>query len=179
MPDALARFLSDGGRAAEPAIKSGLPVFAAPLGEETTLNSSPYIMSLQRVARAFGRTSRRRGLLDALRGALARAAALGVDSRMILLGGSFVHSEAEPSDIDGLLFYALPEQRSEAGLHRWRRELAGQPLDLQFCPVDVDPLVLVKRAIFFSNHFSYDRQAQGLIRGTVLVPLAIEEGRAA
>jgi hypothetical protein len=173
MPDPLDRFVS-ACQAVNP-VAAGLafPPFTTGLRQETPLNSSPYVYRVDELNEAFGASERRRELIATLTGRLAELERAGIRTELLLLGGSFLRVGREPGDIDGLLIYSL-DPAAEAGprdamLERCARQPRLADVDLRLCPADCHPLVLVKRTIFFSNLFSYDRASKGLERGIVLV----------
>lgn len=148
---------------------AGLPPFTAPLGRETPLDSSPYVYDVARFADAFAGSEQRRVLLTAL---LTRVAALeqaGIRVDLLLVGGSFLRLGQEPRDIDALGVYTLTCD-PEAGAAALSQAMArGDMADLHLCPADAHPAVLIKRAIYFSNTFAYDKGTGALDRGIVMV----------
>jgi hypothetical protein len=173
MPDPLGRFVS-ACQAVNP-VAAGLayPPFTTGLRQETPLNSSPYVYRVDELDAEFGGSPRRRILVATLVERLEALERAGIRTEMLLLGGSFLRRDREPGDIDGLLVYSIdpavePSPR-DAMLAQFTREPRRDDVDLRLCPADCHPLVLVKRTIFFSNLFSYDRESKGLERGIVLV----------
>ena len=173
MPDPLGRFV-DACQAVNP-LAAGLafPPFTTGLRQETPLNSSPYVYRVGELEAEFGGSARRRALVATLVSRLEELERAGIRTEMLLLGGSFLRRDREPGDIDGLLVYSFdpgadPEARASL-LDRCHRQPRRNAVDLRLCPADCHPLVLVKRAIFFSNLFSYDRESKGLERGIVLI----------
>lgn len=84
-----------------------------------------------------------------------------------LVGGSFLQTRQAPKDVDALAFYevAAPSDPST-------RPSDHPGVDLHLCPLDTHPLVLIKRLVYFSNLFGYDRHTGRIDRGTVLVDLS-------
>lgn len=173
MPDPLGSFVS-ACQAVNP-VAAGLayPPFTTGLRQETPLNSSPYVYRVDELESEFGHTPKRRRLIATLIGRLDALERAGVRAELLLLGGSFLRRDREPGDIDGLLVYSLDPGADAGERDRMLAHCLRQPrvdeVDLRLCPADTHPLVLVKRTIFFSNLFSYDRQSKGLERGIVLV----------
>ncbi len=90
---------------------------------------------------------------------------------MLLVGGSFIR-QGSPSDMDGLLVYSIHRDAptgTEQSLARMFDAARRSKVDIRFCPADVHPMVLVKRVIFFSNLFGYDRATDRLVHGTVML----------
>jgi hypothetical protein len=173
MPDPLDRFVS-ACQAVNP-VAAGLayPPFTTGLRQETPLNSSPYVYLVDELEEAFGGSPKRQALVGTLVTRLAALQSAGIRTELLLLGGSFLRRGREPGDIDGLLIYSLDPAADPEPRDRMLGQCLRQPrlddVDLRLCPADCHPLVLVKRTIFFSNLFSYDRESKGLERGIVLV----------
>ncbi|QMW22116.1 DUF6932 family protein [Sandaracinobacteroides saxicola] len=172
MSEALERFRLACGDINATAASLGFPPFCTGLRTETPLNSAPYVVDLPGFAALLGTDERRRAMIATLEAQLAALATQGVEWRLALIGGSFLRDAAIPADIDALIFYAIDPDRlsqAKAALTRLAAARSAACLDLSFCPVDVDPMILVKRSIFFSNLFAYDRDARSLVKGTVLL----------
>jgi hypothetical protein len=172
MSDLVARFV-DACRATN-AHAAGLdyPPFTTGLRTETPLNSAPYLFDMAGFRQTFGTCERRRAIIAGCDTALAYLGAQGVVWRMLLAGGSFVRSATTPADLDALVIYTIEphrEAQANAALKEFAAAMRGEPIDFRFCPADADPIVLVKRSIFFSNLFSYDRGRDALVHGTVIV----------
>ena len=173
MPDPLGSFVS-ACQAVNP-VAAGLayPPFTTGLRQETPLNSSPYLYRVDELEAEFGHTAKRRRLIATLVARLDSLERAGIRNELLLLGGSFLRRGREPGDIDGLLVYSIDPAAEPAKRERMLDQCLRRPrlddVDLRLCPADCHPLVLVKRTIFFSNLFSYDRQSKGLERGIVLV----------
>lgn len=166
-------------RGAKDAAKLGYPVFGRGLGEETPLNSSPYLLDLAAFRAQLGWSPQRALILDRLEERLRMAADVGVRVELVLAAGSFLTKKRDPRDLDCLVFYSLEGAGTPEAVVCWHRSLAGEPLDLKLCPLDVGPLVLLKRGIFFANLFSYDREEDALVRGSLLVTTEGLQGRIA
>ena len=176
MPDATGRFV-DACRAANARAASlDFPPFTTGLRTETPLNSAPYIFDLPSFRQTFGSSTRRLAIIESFVQALDHLAACGAAWRMVLVGGSFIRPGPDPSDLDGLVVYDIDPARAGAAgcaLQGFAAMTRSWPIDLRLCPADAGPLILVKRSIFFSNLFSYDRQCDRLVRGTlILIPVA-------
>jgi hypothetical protein len=169
MPEGVNSFLAACMTVNPAARDAGLPPFMAPLGKETPLDSSPYVYDIACFANAFAGSEHRRALLSTL---LARIAALeqaGIRIDLLLVGGSFLCLGPEPRDIDALGVYTLTCD-TEAGAAVLSQAIgSGDTADLHLCPADAHPAVLIKRAIYFSNTFAYDKGTGALDRGIVMV----------
>jgi Family of unknown function (DUF6932) len=181
MSDLVARFVEACRATNAQAAALDYPPFTSGLRTETPLNSAPFLFDMSDFRQAFGTSDRRLEILKSCDKALTYLCAHGVRWRMLLAGGSFVRPGCVPSDLDGLLIYTVDPHRSaeaDSGLRAFAATMRGERIDLRFCPADADPIVLVKRSIFFSNLFSYDRRRDALVHGTVIViPDRAESGR--
>lgn len=130
--------------------------------------SSPYVMSLDGFARAFGGSSRRRHLLTALRRELRFLAEQGINPLCLLAGGGFVRRGDNPGDLDALVVYGLDPAVGvdAAGLLRDRPR---SDLDLRFVPGDVGPVPLLKMGCFF--HTLYQSRNRDGAQASVIVTL--------
>jgi len=160
---------------------AGFPPFMAAFQQETPLNSGPYIFDLSAFRTAFGTSPIRQTILADAQAALEVLRSEGMIWHLLLVGGSFIRQGDAPSDLDALVVYSLAPTDAETiarAIHGVRDGLRRYPrVDFKFCPVDVDPIILVKRLLFFSNVFGYDKQSHTLSRGSaMIVPDAIVVG---
>ena len=147
-----------------------LPMFGKQFGQETVFNSSPYVLSYTDFRAVYGNDQHRLALIDALEGKLKFAGTLGLIIDLVLIGGSFLRLEETPRDIDGLGFYHIQDcVNVETVIEKFENNDHHLSCDLKICPVDCGAAVIVKRAIFFSNIFSYDKKDEILKFGTLLV----------
>lgn len=151
---------------------NGHPPFTTRLGQETPLNSAPYVYTPTTFRTRFAVSDHRLHIIDTLIGVLAAFVREGVDWPFLLIGGSFLRFDREPTDLDALMVYTTDVARGEAPAHELQRfvQAPRSPLiDLRLCPADCSPMILVKRTIFFSNLFSFDRMNGMLVHGTVML----------
>lgn len=147
-----------------------LPVFTKPFGEETTADSSPYLLTRNDFLGSFVFNEARRRLVSELTDCVRSASAAGVEIHYLLIGGSFVRANvAEPSDIDCLAIYSIPAQENAEALEWVAHSSRASDCHIHLCPSDSDLLVLIKRLLFFNNLFSYQKGSAELKYGTVLV----------
>ncbi len=147
-----------------------LPIFGKQFGQETVLNSSPYVLSYTDFCGVYGNDQHRLALIDALERKLKFAGRLGLIIDLVLIGGSFLRLEETPRDIDGLGFYHIHDYANvEQVIDKFENDDDYINCDLKICPIDCGTAVVVKRAIFFSNVFSYDKKDGILKFGTLLV----------
>lgn len=147
-----------------------LPVFGAQFGQETVLNSSPYVLSYDKFCQIYRQDDNRLMLLDILENKLKYASSLGLIIDIILVGGSFIRIDETPKDIDILGFYYIETNKDpEKTLRQFELDQDILHCDLKICPIDCGIAVILKRALFFSNIFSYDKKDKTLKFGTLLV----------
>ncbi len=155
------------------AAAGGYPPFTAPFRRETPLNSAPYIFPFADFRTTFGTNARRRRIIADAEAALDALRRHGLMWHLLIVGGSFIRDEDRPSDLDALVVYALdPAMAADAA-----PVIAGIPpilrchphVDFKFCPIDISPLILVKRLLFFANLFSYDKDTHAMSRGSIVV----------
>ncbi len=172
MSDHLSHFIHACQAANPVAAASDHPPFTAAFRGETPLNSAPYIYDMTGFRTTFGTSDHRRRIIAGCEAALDRLRRGGVDWQMLLVGGSFIRSGDSPSDLDGLVLYSIDSAGpagNHVGLAACLKNACSPLVDLKYCPVDVHPVVLVKRVAFFSSLFGYDRESQTLCHGTVML----------
>lgn len=149
----------------------GFPAFISPERSSTPFNSSPYVVSYDRL-RSVGKSwSGRATLLEALDAAWNRAKRSGIIVDAILIGGSFTAlANPAPKDIDSVWMYRAPGDTIDvAQLRELQASFKEMGVDARFIPIDGDPIVLLKAISFFSLLFS-KREGSALIeRGLFLV----------
>ena len=151
MPTRADPFLDASRRLSLPSVNS-LPMFGKQFGQETVLNSSPYVLSYTDFCGVYGNDQHRLALIDELESKLKFAGGLGLIIDLVLIGGSFLRLEETPRDIDGLGFYYIQDcENVEQVIVKFENNDDRTNCDLKICPVDCGTAVIVKRAIFFSN----------------------------
>lgn len=156
------------------------PAFTVGPGNETTLNSAPYLYALSDFHAAFAGDPARAEILGDLGQGLAYLEKAGVEWRAMLVGGSFVRDRKTPSDLDGLLIYQVRGDAEAAAraLGDFARHTRLLKVDLKLCPADCDPAIFMKRLLFFSYLFAFDKSSEQLVHGSVLVVPDREESGA-
>lgn len=93
----------------------------------------------------------------------------------VLIGGGFIrrlNEGGEPNDLDALVFYqCLGELTPEALVSRLTRVTPAARklgLDLRFCPLDADPIMLIKSVAFFSTLYSKHKNILDVANGLIL-----------
>lgn len=132
------------------------------------VNAAPYVASFEQLSDVFA-SDVRRPMFESLRRALAELRSAGVQVRVVLIGGSLLDRERVPRDLDCVLFYARPDETAAMDLGRWQAKQRSLGLDARLIPIDVDPLIVLKSAIYFGLLYSQRKQPGLPPRGMVLV----------
>lgn len=159
----------DAGLAAD----AGHPPFTAEFEGETPRNSGPPIYHPAGFRSTFGTDARRRRIIAASQSALDALTRHGLVWHFVLVGGSFIRPAGHPAGLDGLIVHSLgtddiaATDRIVRGIPALMRRYAD--IDFRFCPVDIDPVVLIKRLLFFADLFGFDKETENPWRGSVMV----------
>jgi hypothetical protein len=90
----------------------------------------------------------------------------------MMVGGSFLRLDVDaPKDIDCVLFYRASETIDPRQLQQKCIEAVQQGVDARIIPVDADPALLVRTAMFFGFLYAIDKRSMSLSRGSILVSL--------
>lgn len=152
---------------------NAVPAYPKPVDLCSPINSSPYRMDKEDLLSAFETDPWRRNLLGNLDAILDDLKGYGVVVPAFLIGGGFVRrlkDGSRPDDIDGLAFYRIKGAGSEAikALGAAIPKAKGLNIDLRFCPLDTDPIVMMKVAIFYSILFSKVEGQMKIENGLIL-----------
>lgn len=152
----------------ETAMDRQFPIFTASFGEETVVNSSPFLITHPETIGRLAGSCRRKMILSRLLHALVEAPKRGIEVECLLLAGSFIDIAADPADIDVLMLYRLEEKVEPQTLPSWIVKFAPS-VDIKVCPVDVSAALLVKRSTFFTSLFAHNRSSGALDRGCLIM----------
>lgn len=152
------------------AAELGFPAFVRSIDDSTPINATPYVV---------GRTDffaehlppAKCVLRDALGSALDAMPGIGLAPDILLIGGSFLVPDATPKDLDCVIFYSR-EEPSAVNLPRWQEQWRHRGLDMRLIPIGMDPVMVLKSALFFGALYAIDRARPGHSRGVVLVDCA-------
>lgn len=163
-------WLADSYRAAR---AGGFPAFAADIHQSNNMNSSPYVTDLDGFIRDFSQDDTRKRMMGDFLSILNECQGCGIKILSIMIGGSFIrHAASVPKDLDGVLFYAVQDERADipafAGIIA---NAKSHGMDLRAIPVDVDPNLLIRAAAFFAMLYSVDRSNAESRRGVVLIQM--------
>lgn len=145
----------------------GFPAFVTAIEESTPLNATPYVVSLSKFIESSWSSSRQT-LIEALVSALAQLRGGGLRAEVLLVGGSFLDTGKSPRDLDCVIFYSR-ESDSSIDLGRWQHDQRVLGLDVRLLPIDIDPVMVLKMALFFGVLYTRGKGAQLQLRGLVLV----------
>ena len=145
--------------------------FPAFIGDKsicTPINSSPYITPISTFLEE--RKDPKRSLLCArLSAAITDLSHSGVCVETVLIGGSFLDANVIPGDLDCVLFYSLGANTTTLDLQQWQRRAKAQDLDARLIPMDTNPLIMWKAALFFAVLYTQRKNAEGVPTGLILV----------
>lgn len=145
----------------------GFPAFIGSIEQSTPLNATPYVVSMAQFD-AIDWPLDRRPLLDALKTAVAQLPDNGLRAELILVGGSFLDPRLSPHDLDCALFYSR-DTDCTVNLNLLQEQLRTTGLDIRLLPLDIEPVMVLKMALFFGVLYTRGRGAQPQLRGLVLI----------
>lgn len=136
-------------------------------------NSSPYRMIRADFDEVFKDDPWRLRLLRNIDDVLEPLRHHGIVVPVFLIGGGFVRrlrDGSRPSDIDGLAFYRMERPSPEAVKALGTAIFTAKKLhiDMRLCPLDADPIVTMKTAIFYSVLFSKVEGGMTIENGLIL-----------
>ena len=145
--------------------------FPAFIGNKATcnpINSAPYLTSLSRFFEE-PKDPKRSLLCARLKTAIAELAMADIVVEMILIGVSFLDSTVIPGDLDCVLFYSLSAETSTLDFQQWQYQMKKQDLDARLIPMDSNPLIMWKAALFFAVLYTQRKNAEGVPTGLILI----------
>lgn len=146
----------------------GFPAFLDGDRRSTPLNATPYIASLDELDVRDG-SEKRSILLRNLRIGLMELEEIGLHALAILIGGSFLDQRKDPGDLDCIVFYATGLEPNLTVGSDWQIKQRARGIDARLVPLDSDPIVLLKSALFFGALYSRPTGEHESTRGLVLV----------
>jgi len=167
------RFRNDVKPALAEIFAKGVPAFPVDVDLCSPTNSSPYTMNRADLSEAFKEDTWRLQLLQNVDDVLEQLAVHGIAVPAFLIGGGFVRrlkDGSRPSDIDGVAFYRMESATTEAMAALKESIFAAKNLqiDMRICPLDANPIVAMKAAIFYSVLFSKARGGTTIENGLIL-----------
>ena len=150
-----------------------VPAYSQPVDLCSPTNSSPYRMTKEDLASVLKNDPWRLRLLDNVNTILDELEGYGVGVPAFLIGGGFVRrlkNGTKPNDIDGLALY-----RIDGNVPNAIRALAAAVskakrlhIDMRLCPIDIDPITMMKTTIFYSVLFSKAEGRMEIENGLIL-----------
>jgi hypothetical protein len=151
--------------------RKGFPAFPKDIASCTPLNATPYVVTLDRFLSEEW-ADERRVLLDRLVAAIDRLRKEGLGVELLLVGGSFLDPRKTPNDLDCVIFYSRPTEIA-LDLISWQDEQKARSLDLRLLPIDIDPVIVLKTALFFGVLYTRGNEAHPQLRGLLLVDCSV------
>ena len=144
-------------------------------------SSSPFVLSLDEFLMTENARSRP-DLVQAIQAYLKNLTQIGLQAKFLLIGGSFIDRFDVARDVDGVCFYQIDLQDKEGNfknlpsLFRVQEYGKESGIDMKLVPIDHDPLLMLRAAIYFSVLFSGDHRVPLIRRKDVwLVDLRLED----
>jgi hypothetical protein len=132
--------------------QQGFPAFPLGIQSSNPLNSTPYLGGICDMD-ACGCDPSRRQLVLHIHSLLRVLRRISVEPVALLVGGSFLRVTEQPKDLDCVLFYKADGDVAR-DLFRYQKGIAKVGVDLRFVPIDSDPLIALKSAIYFGTLYS-------------------------
>lgn len=146
----------------------GYPAFLFGPANSTPINSTPYVSTLDHLrADAFGDESH--SLVQALRDCLDDLSRTGATARVVLIGGSALDPERVPNDLDCVVFYEGSPSSPDHPIGAWLQRTRDARLDVRLVPLDGDPILTLKSALFFGALYSQRYGEHDHTKGLLLV----------
>jgi hypothetical protein len=157
---------------ARKALASGVPWTLVPSTESTILNSTPYACDWDCFSATFA-DEHRRVLLRELEPIVEEAVASGIRPRFLMVGGSFLQPDRIPGDLDCVIFYEIVDCATIGQtLKEFKAKSKERRIDARWIPVDSDPFVAIRSAVFFATLYSRGRRRlMSDLRGVVFALL--------
>lgn len=145
----------------------GFPAFIGDISESNPINATPYVVGLGEFL-SESLPPAKRALRDALSAALGMLPNLGLQAEIIMIGGSFLRRDSKPRDLDCVVFYSRPGDLT-GDVAAWQAQQKPLGLDLRLIPIEMDPVMVLKTALFFGALYGIDRGGTQVMNGVVLV----------
>jgi hypothetical protein len=158
---------------ARKALATGVPWTLVPSSESTILNSTPYTCDWECFSASFADEPRRL-LLSELEHIIEEAVASGIRPRFLMVGGSFLQPDRTPGDLDCVIFYEVDDCAAVGQtIKDSKAKSKERQVDARWVPIDGDPFVAIRSAVFFATLYSRGRRRlMSELRGVVFVLLS-------
>ncbi|WP_155616945.1 DUF6932 family protein [Xanthomonas translucens] len=154
--------------------EKGFPAFPIGVERSNPINSTPFLELIERIGELAGDPCRE-GLLKQLGSLLDVLRSNGVEPIALLVGGSFLRPLVPPKDLDCVLFYQSNCDIA-ARLMMYQRNIAQVGVDVRFVPIDSDPLIVLKSAIYFGTLYGMRKDGDSERQGVVLFDCRTQGG---
>jgi hypothetical protein len=150
------------------AASRGYPAFLFGETASTPTNATPYVADLGQL-QAGGLLCSGQHLADTLVKALVELAGMGIQPQAVLIGGSALKPERLPKDLDCVVFYKGTPSSSHMSISDWLVSMRKCALDIRLVPIDGDPILALKSALFFGALYGRHRGQTDPGKGLLLV----------
>lgn len=152
------------------ATEKHFPAFLDSIDAGTPLNATPYIVGLTEFLNCDRDLCRAR-LVAQLDRSLNDLRNMGAQPQIVLVGGGFLGPSEAPKDLDCVVFYEC-ETPVSPGLASWLSKQQHLGLDMRLIPLDTNPILVLKMALFFGALYGRGRGVAPAMRGLLLVDCA-------
>lgn len=148
------------------ALEHGLLPYPKGVRGSTPMDATPYLAEFSTFMRVNW-SPKRKELAGKLEMLLCELASKEILVHVVLVGGSFIALDKEPKDLDCVLFYSRNDDLSAdlAGLEKSRLPA----IDARLVPIEVEPALVIKIAIFFALLYSRTRESAEITRAPLLL----------
>jgi hypothetical protein len=158
------------------AIAAQFPVFLKDGGQRHPENSSPFIFTPNELRSAFNSDPIRIGYIRSMTEILSDVTHDVVEIPAVMIGGDFIRSistSMSPNLMDILIFYRVVGETKLAleQLSTAMRRAQSVNISARICPIDSDPLTMIKSISFFSIYFGIEEKSMLLRNGVILLDL--------
>jgi len=153
--------------------QKAFPVFSTRERLSGPGNSSPHVRTRPQLVTAFQGDAVRLGLLDELDRLISNVEKAGAVVPLVMIGGGFVRrigTTSPPKDLDGVAFYRINPDMPAAldAILNLSREGRARKLDLRVCPLDGNPIVMIKTIAFCTTLYSKQAGSMLIENGLIL-----------
>lgn len=150
------------------AASRGYPAFLSGEAASNPINATPYVADLSEL-RDGGYLRSGAELLDPLCESISDLVATGAQPLAVLIGGSALEPGREPKDLDCVVFYTGSPADGKASIAHWLEAARARSLDIRLVPIDGDPVLALKSALFFGALYARRRGDTDPGKGLLLV----------
>lgn len=148
------------------ALKHGLPPYPKGVRASTPIDATPYLIEFPTFMQAEW-SPKRKKLAGELAAMIRELASKEIMVHVVLVGGSFISLDKEPKDLDCVLFYSRDDG---LGNDLASAETSRMPaIDARLVPIEVEPALVIKIAIFFALLYSRTRESAEISRAPLLL----------